>query len=168
MNMVCIKTPPPIYEVAQMKVNGAVQVYALMFESAFKDKQYDLAGRRKRLAWENLRDVGGRSEWSVKGLAGCLGLGKTTVYKAIDALLDQGFISFDGFISTGKGSPKKLYRVTPVDQLDARRHVLKIIGAPSLKKLNPPRAPHMNVDQDFLETLEGYTATNYQQLSSHE
>ena len=92
MNMVFIETPPPIYEVAQLKVNGAVQVYALMFESSFKDKQYDKAGRAKGLGWKDLRDTGGRSEWSVKGLSDCLRLGKTTVLKAIDALLDHGFI----------------------------------------------------------------------------
>ena len=110
--MVFIKTPPPIYEVAQMKVNGAVQVYALMFESAFKDKQYDMRGRAKGRAWKELRDTGGRSEWSVKGLAGCLRLGKETVSKAIDALLDQGFISFDGFISSCTDLPNPFVNAT--------------------------------------------------------
>ena len=154
MNMVFIKTPPPIYEVAQMKVNGAVQVYALMFESAFKEKQYDIRGRAKGRSWGDLRDTGGRSEWSVKGLADCLRLGKVTVSKAIDALLDQGFISFDGFIRTRNGSPKRIYRVTPVDQLEAKRKALEFLGAPSLRKPKPPKAPDIKVDQSFLDFID--------------
>ena len=137
-----------------MKVNGAVQVYALMFESAFKDKQYDMRGRAKGRAWKDLRDTGGRSEWSVKGLADCLRLGKVTVNKAIDALLDQGFISFDGFISTRKGSPKRIYRVTPVDQLEAKRQALEILGTPSLRQPKRPKAPDLKVDQSFLDFIE--------------
>ena len=154
MNMVFIKTPPPIYEVAQMKVNGAVQVYALMFESAFKEKQYDIRGRAKGRSWGDLRDTGGRSEWSVKGLADCLRLGKVTVSNAIDALLDQGFISFDGFISTRKGSPKRIYRVTPVDQLEAKRNALELLGTPSLRKPKRPKAPDLKVDQSFLDFID--------------
>lgn len=137
-----------------MRVNGAVQVYALMFESAFKDKRYDIRGRAKGLPWKELRDTGGRSEWSVKGLADCLKLGKVTVNKAIDALLDQGFISFDGFISTRNGSPKRIYRVTPVDQLDAKRHALDIIGPPSLRKLKLPKDPDLCIDQSFLDFID--------------
>ena len=137
-----------------MKVNGAVQVYALMFESAFKDKQYDMRGRAKGRAWKDLRDTGGRSEWSVKGLADCLRLGKVTVSKAIDALLDQGFISFDGFISTRKGSPKRIYRVTPVDQLDAKRQAISVIGPPSLRKSQPSKAPNLSIDESFLDFID--------------
>ena len=133
-----------------MKVNGAVQVYALMFESAFKDKQYDMRGRAKGRAWKDLRDTGGRSEWSVKGLADCLRLGKVTVSKAIDALMDQGFISFDGFISTRNGSPKRIYRVTPVDQLEAKRKALEILGTPSLRKTKPPKAGSVFIAAAFM------------------
>ena len=160
--MVFIETPPPIYEVAQLKVNGAVQVYALMFESSFKDKQYDTAGRAKGRDWKDLLDTGGRSEWSVKGLADCLRLGKVTVNKAIDALLDQGFISFDGFISTRKGSPKRIYRVTPVDQLDAKRQAISIIGPPSFRKTQPSKAPNLSIDQSFLDFID---ETNTEEIS---
>ena len=152
--MVFIETPPPIYEVAQLKVNGAVQVYALMFESSFKDKQYDTAGRARGLNWKDLRDTGGRSEWSVKGLADCLRLGKAAVGKAIDALMDHGFISFDGFISTGKGSPKRIYRVTPADQLEAKRQAIQTLGKPSQRKTKQPKAPNLKVDNSFLDFID--------------
>ena len=159
--MVFIETPPPIFEVAQLKVTGAVQVYALMFESAFKDKQYDKTGRAKGRDWKHLRDTGGRSEWSVKGLADCLRLGKVAVGKAIDALMDHGFISFDGFISTGKGSPKRIYRVTPVDQLEAKRRAIKTLGKPSLRKTKQPKAPNLRVDNSFLDFIDN---SNSQEL----
>ena len=129
--MVFLRTPPPIYEIAKLRVKGAVQVYALMFESAFKDKQYDIAVRKRKLQWQDLRDTGGRSEWSIKGLSDCLRLGKATVNGAISELLDHGFISFDGYMSTGKGSKKKVYRVTPLCQLEAKRHAIEIMGKPS-------------------------------------
>ena len=154
MHMVLIKRPPPIYKVAQVKTNGTVQIYALMFESAFNDKQYDKRGRAKGLAWKDLRDTGGRREWSVKGLADCLMLGKVTVSKAIEALLDQGFISFDGFISTRKASPKRIYRVTPVDQLEAKRQALEILGTPSLRQPKLPKAPDLMVDESFIDFID--------------
>ena len=152
--MVFINTPPPIYEIAQLKTTGAVQVYALMFESAFKDKQYDIAGRKKGRPWTELRDTGGRSEWSVKGLADCLRLGKSTVNKAIEVLIDHGFISFDGFMSTCKGSPKKIYRVTPVDQLEAKRAAIEIMGKPQTRQVKPQAGSELIVDWEFLEFLE--------------
>lgn len=77
-----------------------------------------------------------------------------TVSKAIDALLDQVFISFEGFISTRKGSPKRIYRVTPVDQLEAKRKALIFLGAPSLRKPKPPKAPDLKIDQNFLDFID--------------
>ena len=87
-------------------------------------------------------------------MSNCLRLGKTTVLKAIEALLDHGFISFDGFIATGKGSPKRIYRVTPVDQLEAKRHAIEIMGKPSTRKLRPPKAPDLKIDESFLEFFD--------------
>ena len=76
--------PPPIEEVSELRVNGAVAVYALLFESAYKDRRWD---NRRDLPWEERRDCGGLSHWSVKGLASQLKLGRETVRKAVDALL---------------------------------------------------------------------------------
>ena len=84
---VLLKGPPPIYEVAKLKINGAVEVYALLWESAYKDIRID---QRTKLPKNERRDCGGTSEWSIKGLADVLGLGKEKVRKAIKALLTQG------------------------------------------------------------------------------
>ncbi len=123
--MVIIKTPPPIYEISKLKVKGAIAVYALLFESAFKETNYD---RRYYLPWEYRRDTGGTTYWSIKAMAETLMLGKATVIKAIDALLEHGFISIAGYFALGKCSKQRIFRVTTVDQIEARRAAIEILG----------------------------------------
>ena len=157
---VLIKGPPPIQQVAQLKTNGAVQMYALLWESAYMDIRID---RRRGLSKEERRDCGGTSEWSIKGIADFLGLGKATVLKAMNALLVNGFISIDGLTSTGSGSKKRVFRVTPPNELENRRHAIEIMGTDSLDPHSERSAQEFNdsdVDQysdesflDFLSTF---------------
>lgn len=122
---VLLKGLPPIYEVAKLKISGAVEVYALLWESAYKDIRID---QRKKLPRIERRDCGGTSEWSIKGLADVLGLGKEKVRKAVKVLLTLGHISIDGLISTQSGSKKRQFRVTHPGQLEARRAAIEIMG----------------------------------------
>ena len=122
---VLIKGPPPIQKVADLKVNGVVQMYALLWESAYKDVRMD---KRKDLPKSERRDCGGTSEWSIKGIADKLSLGKATVLKAMRALLEHGFISIDGMMPTGQGKHKRIFRVTPPDELENRRHAIDVMG----------------------------------------
>ena len=128
---VLLKGPPPIFEVAKLKVGGAVEVYALLWESAYKDIRID---QRKKLPKNERRDCGGTSEWSIKGLADVLGLGKEKVRKAIKALLTSGFVSIDGLLPTHQGSKKRLFRVTHPGQLEARKAAIEIMGIEFLDK----------------------------------
>ena len=128
---VLLKGPPPIYEVAKLKISGAVKVYALLWESACKDIRID---QRKKLPNNERRDCGGTSEWSVKGLADVLGLGKEKVRKAIKALLTSGFVSIDGLLPTHQGSKKRQFRVTHPGQLEARTAAIEIMGIQFLDK----------------------------------
>ena len=128
---VLLKGPPPILEVAKLKVSGAVEVYALLWESAYKDIRID---QRKRLPKNERRDCGGTSEWSIKGLADVLGIGKEKVRKAIKALLNSGFISIDGLLPTQQGSKKRQFRVTHPGQLEARKAAIAIMGTEYLDK----------------------------------
>ena len=130
---VLIKGPPPIREVAKLDTNGAVQMYALLWESAYMDIRMD---KRKSLPWSERRDCGGTSEWSIKGIASELHLGKATVLKAMKALLENGFISIDGRITTGQGSTKRVFRVTPPNELEARRFAISIMGTQYLDTLS--------------------------------
>ena len=126
---VLIKGPPPIRDVARLNINGAVQMYALLWESAFMDIRMDT---RKSAPKSERRDCGGTSEWSIKGIANELHLGKATVLKAMTALLENGFISIDCRIPTGQGSWKRVFRVTPPNEIEARQYAISIMGTDNL------------------------------------
>lgn len=123
-NSIILDHPAPIYEVTHLKTPGAVEVYALLFESAYKDREWD---KRKHLAWSVRSDFGGTTEWSVKGLASQLGIGKVKVRNAINALLLAGFITVISFINSGNGSKIKLFRVTHYSQLKSVQYSLGLV-----------------------------------------
>ena len=146
---VLLKGPAPILEVAKLKVSGAVEVYALLWESAYKDIRID---QRKRLPKNERRDCGGTSEWSIKGLADILGIGREKVRKAIKALLNSGFISIDGLLPTQQGSKKRQFRVTHPGQLEARRAAIEIMGTEYLdKQVWCKRSGYNPYDQAIME-----------------
>ena len=141
---VLIKGPPPIQKVADLKVNGVVQMYALLWESAYMDIRMD---QRRKLPKSERRDCGGTSEWSIKGLADKLSLGKATVLNAMNALLENGFISIDGMMATGRGSQKRVFRVTPPNELDNRRHAIEVMGTQFLDT-----SRYMIPSQEFIDS----------------
>ena len=96
-------------------------------------------------AWIHHKDEDGNSgtsEWSHKGIADKLRLGKTTVLKAINGLLDAGLIQHTGYLPTGKGSSKARYRVTHPEMLDAQRYAISVMGPPSERKQARPTKPN--------------------------
>ena len=117
--------PPPIMEVSQLNLPGAVEVYALLFESAYKTRDIDT---RKDLPWSLREDTGATTEWSIKGMAKQLHLGKEKVGKAIDGLLDAGFIKVLYFVPTSRGSHKRVFQVVKYNQLENYRHSLEVMG----------------------------------------
>jgi hypothetical protein len=96
-------------------------VYALLWESAFKDETGKGGGAQ-----------GGITAWSVKGIALQCCLGKSTVISALKKLLDAGFIQYAGW-GWGNGSRKRRWRVTHPKHLKAVRHAISVMGLPSLK-----------------------------------
>lgn len=150
---VLLKGPPPIQQVAELNVPGAVEVYALLWESAFKDIRMD---PRKGIHPSERRDCGGTSTWSITGIADKLHIGKLKVGKAITALLNSGYISVDGLIPTTQGSKKRQFRVTHPNQLEARQAAIGVMGTEYLDKTHTPRQWSEDVSSDsFLEFLEG-------------
>ena len=73
-------------------------------------------------------DTGATTEWSIKGIANQLHIGKEKVGKAIDGLLDAGFIKVLYFIPTGRGSYKRGFQVVKYNQLNIYRHALEVMG----------------------------------------
>ena len=152
---VVLDGPPPILEVSQLNTPGAVEVYALLFESAYKDRRFD---KRKHLPWTLRSDTGATSEWSVEGLARQLRIGKAKVGKAIDALLDAGFIRVLGYMSTGRGSKKRLFQVLKYNQLESYREALAVMpdafGKTSQKTIKNYLAEHSPISDQMLREEE--------------
>ena len=48
------------------------------------------------------------------------------------------------------GSPERINRLTPVDQLEARKQTLEIPGMPSSRQPKLKKVPNLKGDQSFL------------------
>ncbi len=120
MAVILVGSCPPMVEVFGLG-RECGPVYALLWESAFKD----VSGKGKSAQ-------GGTTSWSVKGIANQCGLGKATVIKALKKLLDAGFVQYAGW-AWGNGSPKRRWRVTHPKHLEAVRYAISVMGKPSLK-----------------------------------
>ena len=57
-------------------------------------------------------------------------MGKAKVIASIGQLLDNGFIQYEGFIASLKGSKHRIYRVVHPDMIETVRAVMSIL--PSL------------------------------------
>ena len=115
---------PPIMEVARLGY-AAVAVYALLFQSAHRDRTYAEINPGYRT------DTGGTTNWSHKAIAETLSMGKAKVIKATDALLDAGFIQVIGRMRSATGSKHRIYRVTHPDHLEDQRAALLLFSEPS-------------------------------------
>ena len=120
MTVILKDTVPPIIEVAEFGY-AAVAVYSLLYQSAYQDQRYDKRHCIKR------RDCGGTTNWSHKGIANKLHMGKQKVIECIELLLDNGFIQLEGFMPSTKGSKHRIYRVVHPTMLTVVRHVMPIL-----------------------------------------
>jgi hypothetical protein len=89
------------------------QVYGVMWEAAWHDQR---------------GDCGGTTELSHKAIAELCRVSKTTVLKAVDALLDDGLIQCLHLVPSGKGSWKRRYRVTHPEHVEAQRLAIEVMG----------------------------------------
>ena len=69
MTVILKDTVPPIIEVADLGY-AAVAVYSLLYQSAYQDQRYDKRNCVRR------RDCGGTTNWSHKGIANMLHMGR--------------------------------------------------------------------------------------------
>ena len=117
MTVILKDTVPPIIEVADLGY-AAVAVYSLLYQSAYQDQRYDKRNCVRR------RDCGGTTNWSHKGIANKLHMGKQKVIECINQLLDNGFIQHEGFMTSAKGSKHRVYRVVHPTMLETVRAVM--------------------------------------------
>ena len=142
MTVILKDTVPPIVEVAEFGY-AAVAVYSLLYQSAYQDQRYDKTYCIKR------RDCGGTTNWSHKGIANKLHMGKQKVIECIDLLLDNGFIQLEGFMPSTKGSKHRIYRVVQPTMLTVVRDVMPIL--PCLPSDNAKkRSTHQQRPSDHL------------------
>ena len=127
MTVILKDTVPPIIEVAEFGY-AVVAVYSLLYQSAYQDQRYDKRQCIKR------RDCGGTTNWSHKGIANKLHMGKQKVIECIDLLLDNGFIQLEGFMPSAKGSKHRIYRVVHPTMLAIVKDVMPIL--PCLPSVN--------------------------------
>ena len=126
MSIILTDALPPLQEVVKLGAKAS-QVYGILWQSAAMDVRYD---KRKHLPWELRRDCGGTTSWSKKALAGLTGSSRQTVAKAIDQLLDAGFITVVGLTPSTKGKKHLVFRVLHPDQLEHQRYVISLFDKP--------------------------------------
>ena len=94
-------------------------VYGVMWEAAFHDDD---------------GECGGTTELSHKAIADLCHLGKATVIRAVDRLLDDGLIQFLHMVPSTSGSWKRRYRVTHPSQLEWQRQVIDLHEVPASER----------------------------------
>ena len=117
---------PPLVQVG--KLGGLCsQVYAVLWESAYKDVRLDPSLHK---AFQDRRNCGGTSEWTAKGIANELGSCRKRVGQSLDRLLDHGFVIAEDYVQDGRGSRITVWRVVHPDQLKSRKAAIDILGEP--------------------------------------
>ena len=117
---------PPLVQVG--KLGGLCsQVYAVLWESAYKDVRLDPSLHK---AFQDRRNCGGTSEWTAKGIANELGSCRKRVGQSLDRLLDHGFVIAEDYFQDGRGSRITVWRVVHPDQLKSRKAAIDILGEP--------------------------------------
>ena len=114
MNFILRDCCPPLVQVSKLG-SSCSQVYAVLWESAYCDVR---------------GDCGGTTKWTIKGIAGELGACRKRIAKALDQLLDNGFIIAEGYKQDGRGSKITIWRVVHPAQLEARKAVIEFLGSP--------------------------------------
>ena len=133
---------PPFLEVAKLGY-AAVAVYAILFQSAHRERDYAVN------EFEVRRDTGGTTYWSHKAIAECLSMGKAKVIKATDALLDDGFIQVIARVRSATGSKHRVYRVTHPEHLKTQRQVLSLFDEPSSVRNKRIEAASKSMNNDI-------------------
>ena len=127
MSVILKNTQPPLLVVSKLGGKEA-QVYCFIWQSAVMDVRYDKDPAKQ---WEDRRDCGGTTHWSVKGIAAELGTTRKTVSKAIRTLLDNGLITIAGYINNRNGSDHTVFRVVHPDQIESVRATLGLLAPAS-------------------------------------
>ena len=103
-------------QVAALGGHTPLQVYAVLWEAAANDVR---------------GDCGGTTSYTIKGLSLELGRKRETVARALEKLLDAGFIQIAGEEQNKGGSNNTVWRVTHPKMLEAVSYSIEVMGPPS-------------------------------------
>ena len=126
---------PPLEAVRRLAGRSAAEVYRFLYEHSSMD---------------TINRIYNTSNWSVKGISGELYMHRDTVARAIDKLLDNGFIGIVGSQKSSNGSNTIVWAIYSPDWIPNVRYSIELMGPPS-KRLKQIRAKAKRVQ--FPESL---------------
>ena len=81
----------------------------------------------------NMPRIYNTSNWTVKGIAGEIDMARNTVQRAIDKLLDEGFIGIAGQKKNPAGSNSIIWSIYRPDWIPNVRYSIELMGPPSAR-----------------------------------
>ncbi len=128
--MINLNCEPPLLDVARLGSNP-LRVYSLLFEAAKAD---------------NRGECGGTTSWTIKGLASELGVKRETASRALNKLLDSGYIQITGEAKNKGNSNSTIWRVTHPEMLDRVRYSIEMMADKPSERLAKMRTKQQKVD----------------------
>jgi|TARA_B100001142_G_scaffold251506_1_gene251814 transcription initiation factor IIE alpha subunit len=108
---------PPLDEIVRRNVGrSAAEVYRFLYEHSSMD---------------TINRIYNTSNWTVKGIAGSLHMHRDTVSRAINKLLDEGYIGIAAQKHNPAGSNTIVWAIYRSDWIANVRHSIQLMGMPS-------------------------------------
>ena len=128
--MINLNCEPPLRDVAMLGSNP-LRVYVVLFEAAQAD---------------NRGECGGTTSWTIKGLANELGVKRETVSRALNKLLDSGYIQITGEAKNKGNSNSTVWRITHPEMLERVRYSIEMMADLPSERLAKMRTKQQKVD----------------------
>ena len=110
--------PAPLDAVRRLAGRSACDVYRFLYEHSSMD---------------TCSRIYNTSNWSVKGISASIHMHRDTVARAIDKLLDNGFIGIAGHHTSSNGSHVVIWSIYAPDWIPNVRHSIELMGPPSAR-----------------------------------
>lgn len=121
----------PLYVDAAELGSSALKIYLFLWNAAGMDY---------------CRKIYNTNNWTIKGIAGELGMQRKTVGNAIDKLLDDGLIQIIGEQDSNNGSRSTIWGVTHSDWIENVRYAISMMGDLPSTRLKKMRLKGKKVD----------------------
>ena len=116
---------------------SAAKIYVFRWEAAGMD---------------NCRKTYNSNNWTVRGIAGELGMCHKTIAKAINKLMDDGVLQVIGDQYNSNGSNNSVWAITHPDWIENVQHAISLMGDNPSVRLQKMRAKAKRIDINHLPT----------------